>query len=89
MPIDDPEAYIDAKRRLYNRLYRSSLLILVLVITAFAIVGVHQIYVTSRQISEGNNEIQKSLRCISEFFTQTNRANLKVTDINKCTLVRE
>ena len=83
------EEYLNDKKHLYERVYKWTLITMVLAIMIGVIVGVRQVFVVGDRIEQSTQETQKSLRCIGEYFTQTNRATLTIKNISECTLVRE
>lgn len=87
MPIND---YKKADKRIafWNRIYRAALLTLVIFISVLAIIATQRVYAISRDLGTRTEDIQKQIECIGVYFTQDRRAELKITDINTCTIKR-
>ena len=79
---------LEGKIKFYDRLYKWSLLALVLVITVVAIVGVRQVFIISSKLDQRTHDIQQSMNCLVALFAQPNRATLTIQDVDKCTLTR-
>lgn len=88
MPINDSNIF-DEKLRFYNRLYRWALLLFVLVITVGVVIAVREVFIVGQRVDQSTDDIKGSMACIVSVFTQPNRQNLTIDDINRCTLVRK
>lgn len=73
----------------WGRLYRASLLVLMFFTVTLAAIGVSKVFVISDQIDETTRDTQSQVQCIAQFFTQTDRQNLKIPSIDKCNITRE
>lgn len=78
----------EEQKRFYDKLYRWSVTLSLLIVVSGVGIGVHQVFIVSNRVDERSAETQKSLGCIAKFFTITDRAKLTVSDLEKCTLTR-
>lgn len=88
MPLDLPAVKPKnaTKVKYLNYLYRMALITFLIYICIAATIGVRQVFVISDKLDDRTNYILNSQRCIVDFFTRPNRANLKIEDVDKCTL---
>lgn len=78
----------DKKIAQYDKAYKVFLFTATLIILIGVVIGVRQVFVVGDRIDDSTNSTQKSLRCIGQYFTQTDRENVTIKDIDTCTLVR-
>lgn len=72
----------------WDRLWKVIFVVVSILILAITIINARQNQIVIENLQRNSDETQRSLRCIGEYFTQSNRANLRIQDINDCTLVR-
>lgn len=80
---------LDNEIKKYDVILKVAVGVFLIVILVVNIIAVHQVFVVTKRVDDRSYANQQSLGCVAKFFATPNRANLTVSDLEKCTLARQ
>lgn len=71
-----------------DRMYTKAILVLATIGVSCVIVILARVIQIGGQLDKRTQDIQNQMTCIGQYFTQTDRANLKIKSLDDCNIVR-
>lgn len=71
----------------YEKDKRYKVLLVILIIIAATVVG-FEVFTVQNKVDQRTKEIQNQISCIGQYFTQSDRADLRIANIDDCNIIR-